>query len=67
MNIVINERPAHIPLQAACHALGVNRSSVYARRRAAKGEPVRSRQHSAQPRALSVQERAVHCRDNEQR
>ena len=58
MNIVINERPAHIPLQAAIHALGVNRSSVYARRRAAKGEPVRSRQHSAQPRALSVQERA---------
>ena len=57
MNVVINERPAHIPLQAACRALGLNRASVYARRRGAKSEPVRSRQDAPQPRALSVQER----------
>jgi hypothetical protein len=29
MNVVLNERPARIPLQAACNALGLNRSSDY--------------------------------------
>ena len=33
MNVLINERPVNIPLRTACKALGLNRSSVYARRR----------------------------------
>lgn len=44
-----------------CRTLGLNRSSVYARRkRQPNGEPPRrSRKQSVQPRALSAQERAV--------
>ena len=45
----------------ACHVLGLNRSTVFARRkRAANDEPARrSRQKAVQPRALSEQERTV--------
>lgn len=59
MNVVLNERPAHIPLQAACNALGLNRSSVYARRRrAGDATPARRARKSApQPRALAPEER----------
>lgn len=59
MNVVLNERPARIPLQAACNALGLNRSSVYARRhRASEPDPSRrSRKSAPQPRALAPQER----------
>lgn len=61
MKVVLDERPAHIPLQAACSALGLNRSGVYARRRrastASDGSRRRSRKHAPQPRALTPQER----------
>ena len=57
MNLLIAERPTHVPLQAACNALGLNRSSVYARRTRTQGEPQRSRKSAPQPRALSAQER----------
>ncbi|MCP4874688.1 MAG: IS3 family transposase [Gammaproteobacteria bacterium] len=59
MNIVIEHRPDRLPMSVACQALGLNRSSVYERRRrAADNEPPRrSRKGSNQPRALSVQER----------
>lgn len=57
MNVVLNQRPAHIPLQAACSALGLHRSSVYARRRRASTPARTSRKHSPQPRALSSEER----------
>ena len=59
MSVLINERPANIPLQSACYALGLNRSSVYARRRrASKPDPSRvSRKTAPQPRALAPEER----------
>lgn len=59
MNVVLNERPASIPLQAACHALSLNRSSVYARRlRTRDSAPARvSRRSAPQPRALAPEER----------
>lgn len=59
MNAVLNERSQSIPLQAACNALGLNRSSVYARRRRATEDsaPRVSRKHAPQPRALAPQER----------
>ncbi|NKC15854.1 MAG: hypothetical protein GKR94_27745 [Gammaproteobacteria bacterium] len=46
MNVLIGERPASVPLLAAGRALGLNRSSVYARRRREAGgvELRRSRQ-----------------------
>ncbi len=61
MNLVL-ERPAGVPLTAACRALVVNRSSVYARRRLSSLTPEqvaqrRSRRGCVQPRALSEQER----------
>ncbi len=61
MKLVL-ERPAGVPLTAACRALVVNRSSVYARRRLSSLTPEqiaqrRSRRGCVQPRALSVQER----------
>ena len=61
MNNVITHRPARLPLTRACHALGLNRSTVYAhRKRAANDEPPRRcRKQSVQPRALSTQERAT--------
>jgi len=55
MNVLINDRPEHIPLRAACRALGINRSSVYAK--SGRSEDGRSRKGAAQPRALSPQER----------
>lgn len=60
MNAVLLERPARVPLSRACAALGVNRSTVYARRRGlAESRVARtSRTDSAQPRALSAAERA---------
>jgi len=59
MNVLINERPASIPLQTACRALALNRSSVYARRRrASEPDPSRvSRKTAPQPRALAPEER----------
>lgn len=60
MNTVIEQRPESLPMSQACQALGLNRSSVYARRQRAKGEAQqakRSRKESQQPRALSEQER----------
>ena len=61
MNTVLAQRPARLPLTRACHALGLNRSTVYAhQKRAANDEPPRrSRKQSVQPRALSAQERAA--------
>lgn len=56
---LVEQCPAHIPLQRACDALSLNRSTVYARRQreAADEPPRRSRQDSPQPRALSAEER----------
>ena len=56
----MTQRPERLPLAHACHALGLNRSTVYARRRRRDNAepPKRSRQASVQPRALSPQERA---------
>ena len=61
MSNVITLRPEGLPLLRACQALGLDRSSVYARRKRANGdqEPQRSRQHAVQPRALSAEERAT--------
>ena len=59
MSVVITERPDSIPLKAACSALGLHRSSVYARRRRASeraGSRV-SRKTAPQPRALQTDER----------
>lgn len=60
MNTVIEQRPDRLPMSIACAALGLNRSSVYGRRkRAVSTHPSRrSRKESVQPRALSEQERA---------
>jgi len=61
MNAILHERPARLPLSQACATLGVNRSTVYARRlrgRCASGEGgTRSRKDSPQPRALGPEER----------
>jgi putative transposase len=60
MNAVLHERPARLSLSQACAALGVNRSTVYAQRRRADGEPGtagRSRKGTPQPRALRPEER----------
>ena len=61
MNTVITERPPRLPLAPACHALGLNRSTVYTwQRRADHDEPPRrSRKDSIQPRALSADERTT--------
>jgi putative transposase len=61
VNTVLKQRPKRLPLARACHALGLNRSSVYARNKRAANEqtPRRSRKHAVQPRALSTQERQV--------
>ncbi|MFT5391445.1 MAG: hypothetical protein ACI8PT_001640, partial [Gammaproteobacteria bacterium] len=32
MSVVLAERPDNVPLSPACRALGLNRSTVYARR-----------------------------------
>lgn len=56
---VIEHRPDRLPMSTACAALGLNRSTVYARRNRRVGEVPsrRSRKASVQPRALSVAER----------
>jgi hypothetical protein len=61
MNTVMTERPERVSMKHACHALTLNRSTVYARRhRAAHTEPPRrSRRYAAQPRALSEVEQAT--------
>ena len=60
MNTVIEQRPERLPMTLACEALGLNRSSVYERRKRAVDAPPprRSRTKSVQPRALSERERA---------
>lgn len=61
MTAVLNERPDRAPLAIACRALGLNRSTVYARGRAPLDEAERARRRSRkgcpQPRALSEVER----------
>ena len=59
MTVVITERPDSVPLKAACSALGLNRSSVYARRSrtGAHGLSRVSRKTAPQPRALKPDER----------
>jgi len=58
MNLVA-QRPAPVPMNAACQALGLNRSSVYARLRPRVAGPVasRARRDAPQPRSLSIEER----------
>lgn len=58
MNTVIEQRPDQLPMSIACAALGLNRSSVYGRRKRTEHDqpPRRSRKESVQPRALSEQE-----------
>lgn len=58
--MVLEQRPSHVPLVKACDVLGLNRSTVYSRRRHRKAlsDPARrSRKHARQPRALSRSER----------
>jgi putative transposase len=59
MNVVVAQRPAAVPMRRACEALGVNRSSVYARQARTKtAEGARtSRKHTSQPRALTWAQR----------
>jgi len=58
VSLVIEHRPSRLPLSVTCKALGLNRSSVYQRRRGLGGDTAkRSRKTSLQPRALSEQER----------
>jgi putative transposase len=61
MITVMTERPARLSLTQACHALSLNRSTVYARlhRAANDAPPDRARKQAVQPRALSEQERTV--------
>ena len=37
--MVLEERPAHVPFSLACDALGLNRSTVYARQRRSQQTP----------------------------
>lgn len=62
MNQLVHQPPVGIPLTTACTALGLNRSAVYARRRAGslsdeERAQHRSRRSAPQPRALSEAER----------
>ena len=59
MTTVLDERSSLLPLTRACSTLGLNRSTVYAhQQRAANDEPPkRCRQNSAQPNALTADER----------
>jgi len=58
VNLAIEQRPSRLSLNVVCQVLGLNRSSVYQRRRGlAGGKANRSRKDAPQPRALSVQER----------
>ena len=58
MSLAIEQRPERLSLSVACQVLGLNRSSVYQRRRGLAGDKAkRCRKKAPQPRALSVQER----------
>ncbi|MFN2362448.1 MAG: hypothetical protein ABR522_15385 [Marinobacter sp.] len=61
MTQILTQRPAGITLARACQVLGINRSSVYARRREglseAQRDANRSRKGCPQPRALTEAER----------
>jgi len=61
VNQVVTERPEGLSVTAACRALGLNRSTVYARQREGLSEEQRaanrSRKEFVQPRALSAEER----------
>jgi|GEM_PF-2905547 len=59
MNTLLTQRPERLPIVQASHALGLNRSSVYAWRKPTNNDHPerRSRQRAVQPRALSEQER----------
>jgi putative transposase len=59
VTVVLQQRPERLPFATACRTLGLNRGSVYARRkRALNDEPHRRcRAHAVQPRALSEPER----------
>lgn len=60
MTTVLAERPGILPMQQACNALLLNRSTVYARlkRQTTDVKPAdRSRKHAPQPRALTDSER----------
>jgi putative transposase len=57
VNLAIEQRPRRLPLSVACKVLGLNRSSVYQRRRGLAGDKAkRCRKNSSQPRALSSDE-----------
>ena len=55
---VLTQRPEPMPLTLACDVLGLNRSTVYTRRRekAAPNPEMRSRKRAPQPRALPASE-----------
>jgi putative transposase len=59
MKQVIDKRAQRVPLTQACRALGLNRGSVYARRKRLEhpGRPRTARINARQPRALSPAER----------
>lgn len=62
MNQLVHQPPVGVPLTTACTALGLNRSSICARRRAGSVSDEeraqhRSRRSAPQPRALSEAER----------
>lgn len=66
MSVVVEQRPERLPLATACRALGVNRGTVYGRRRLSKQcdaqvttSESRSRVNAVQPRALTEPERQV--------
>jgi putative transposase len=54
---LVEERAEFIPLKSACEALGIHRSTVYARRRPARPGGERSRKDTHQPRALTPEQR----------
>lgn len=58
MSLLVAEGPGRVPLRSACAALGVNRSTVYARRHRRGGAKRSARRGCAQPRALTPTERA---------
>jgi transposase-like protein len=59
MKQVIDKRAQRVPLAQACRALGLNRGSVYARRKRLeyREQPRTARINTRQPRALSPAER----------
>ena len=61
MITVLHDRLISLPLIRACEALCLNRSTIYAHQRRAANEepPKRCRKNSAQPKALTTQERDV--------